>query len=124
MKRKIIAALLCLVLIYSSVLCFATEPEKRIQFAGLFGAELYYCDSVRNKIVLKNVQAFGGTDDIKKQIITETEYNEVDVICGGVFPDGVKTEQEELNRYADSRVAVVLARTADGTVIVTALRFL
>ncbi len=123
MKRKVIAALLCFMLIGSTA-CFAIEPEKKIQYAGLYTANLYYCDSARNKVVLKGVQTFGNLNDTQKEIITAAEYNELDIICGGVFKDGITTGQAELNRYADSPVAVVLARTADGTVIVTALRFL
>lgn len=123
MKKKILAWLLVLSL---SGICpvFATEPERLMTEAYYYTATMYYCDSARNKIVLKYVKPNGMATTEKRRTVTEATYNEIPISCSGRLPDGTYIGLEEFNAYADRAVGVVITRNKAEGIRVTALRFL
>lgn len=122
--RKTAGLIAAALIVFSSICGFATEPELIIEEANYYTAELCYCDADRGKIVITNVKPTGEESMGKTKTATDAEYSEIDVYGNGRFPDGVEIEQEEFNRYADSKVKVLIIRNASGGLRVVALRFI
>ena len=122
MKKKLMAILLTLSLL-GSVPAFALEPEKRMSEAYYYTANLYYCDSARNKIVLKNVKPVGMATTEKRRTIIDATYNEISISCSGRLKNGEYIPLEEFNNYADCEVGVVITRNKAEGIRVAALLF-
>lgn len=123
MKKIIAAALMCCILL-GSLTVFGLEPDQLVTEAYFYTGTLYYCDAARNKIVLKNVKPSGDVDEKNTRTAAEAEYTEVWISGHGTLGDGSTVPLEDMNRYADSNVRVIMIRSAAEGVRVVALKFL
>ncbi|MBE5039947.1 hypothetical protein [Ructibacterium gallinarum] len=123
MRKIILSALICCAVMVQ-LTCFAQAPEQLVTEAYVYTGTLYYCDAARNKIVLKNVQPVGSIDEKNTATAAEAEYNEIWVSGGGTLGDGSLVPMEDLNRYADSNVRVIITRSAAEGIRVVTLKFL
>ena len=122
MKKKVMSLVLAMSLL-GSVSVFGMEPERLMSEAYYYTANLYYCDSVRNKIVLKYVKPVGMATTEKRRTVSEATYNEIPISCSGRLKTGEYIPLEELNNYADSEVGVVITRNKAEGIRVVALHF-
>ncbi len=120
MKQRLLAFVLAVTLL-GSVPVFAVEPERRMSEAYYYTASLYYCDSARNKIVLKYVKPTGMATTEKRRTVSEATYNEIPISCTVRLKTGEYVPLEELNHYADSEVGVVITRNKAEGIRVVAL---
>lgn len=122
MKQRFMALVLAITLL-SSVPVFAVEAERRMSEAYYYTATLYYCDSARNKIVLKYVKPTGMATTEKRRTVSDATYNEIPISCTARLKTGEYVSLEELNRYVDSEVGVVITRNKAEGIRVVALHF-
>lgn len=122
MKKKLMALVLAVSLL-GSVPVFGMEPERLMSEAYYYTASLYYCDSARNKIVLKYVKPTGMATTEKRRTVSEATYNEIPISCSGRLKTGEYVSLEELNNYVDSEVGVVITRNKAEGIRVVALHF-
>ncbi len=122
MKKKIIALLLVSSLL-GSVPVFGMEKERLMSEAYYYTASLYYCDSARNKIVLKYVKPTGMATTEKRRTVTDATYNEIPISCNGRLKTGEYIPLTELNNYVDCEVGVVITRNKAEGIRVVALHF-
>lgn len=122
--RKFVAAVLMCCILLGSLTVWGLEPQQLVTEANFYTGTLYYCDAARNKIVLKNVKPMGEVNEANRRTAAEAEYTEVWISSSGTLGDGGIVPIEELNRYADSNVRVLMTRSAAEGVRVVALRFL
>ena len=121
--KKLVSAILVLVILAHSIGAFAIEPEKLITEAYYYSASLYYCDAENHTVVFKNVKPMGKINDINRATALAAEYLEMPLYSDGRFQDGRVVPMEDLNIYADSDVMAAIIRNAAGEMRVIALKF-
>lgn len=97
--------------------------DKLITELYAFTGKLYYCDLPTDRVVLKSVTPAWDITPAKA-MAKEAEYMEIRISSDGLFmADGTKIQPESLNIYADSDVWVIIARTAEGNLIIPYFQF-
>ncbi len=122
MKKIIVLALTFLFTFGGNV--YAIEPEQLITEVNIYKANLYYCDSARGKIVLKNVKPVGTATPQSLATASDAEYNEICITGDGQLKRGEIVPQEYFNVYADNQVRVIIIRSQSEGLRALGLRFL
>jgi len=96
-------------------------PEKNTKLITelyAFNAALYFCDTPTNRVVLRGI-APTQEKESSKAMAKEAENLEIRISSDGLYmSDGTKISLEDLNAYADSQAWLIIARTADGNLII------
>jgi len=96
-------------------------PEKNTKLITelyAFNAALYFCDTPTNRVVLRGI-APTQEKESSKAMAKEAENLEIRISPDGLYmSDGTKISLEDLNTYADSEAWLIIARTADGNLII------
>ena len=122
--KKLIAILCISVILLNFGSAFAVEPEQLISEACFYSGTLYYCDAERNKIVLKDVEPIGKINEKNTRTANEADYSEIWVSGRAELMDGSEVPLGECNRYVDSRVRVLITRSAADDLWVINIKFL
>lgn len=123
MKKRYLALCLALLLGCTAIPATAAVEESRLfSEAYYYTATLYYCDSARNKVVLKNVKPSGFATTEKRRTALDATYQEIPFSGTGRLKDGTAVLLEELNYYADCNVGVVITRNKAEGIRVVALQ--
>ena len=116
--KKLCLSLALLLLLGSSPV-HAIEETQLFTGAYRYTATLYYCDSVRSKVVFKNVKPVGFATTEKRRTVLDATYNEIPFSGSARFKDGTYVPLEELNYYVDGKVDIVIVRNkAEGIRVV------
>lgn len=116
--KKCLAALLaCAVLTGGTSSAFALVAQEQLFYeAGLYTGMLYFCDSDRQTVVLTDVTPVAAEPtEQEKATALAAEYEELALSPFGLrLQDGSPLVTEDLNAYVDSKVQVVIVRSASG----------
>ena len=94
------------------------KNTKLITELYAFNAALYFCDTPTNRVVLRGITP-AQEKDSPKAMAKEAENLEIRISPDGLYmSDGTKINIEDLNAYADSEAWLIIARTADGNLII------
>ena len=101
-------------------------PEKNTKLITelyAFNAVLYFCDTPTNRVVLRGITPAQDKES-SKAMAKEAENLEIRISPDGLYmSDGTKISLEDLNAYADSEAWLIIARTADGNLIIPYFQF-
>lgn len=122
MKKRYLALCLALLLGCPAMPAIAAEESQLFSEAYYYTASLYYCDSARNKVVLKNVKPSGFATTEKRRTVMDATYQEIPFSGSARLSNGSYIPLEELNYYADHTVGVVIVRNKAEGIRVVALQ--
>lgn len=122
--KKLITAVLTFCFMLGSVSVFALEPDALIGEAYFYTGSFYYCDPVRNKVVLRNVKPMGTVNEQNTATARDAEYTELDILGEAQVGDGSTVPLENCNRFADSNVRVLMIRSRAKGPQVISIKFL
>ena len=123
MKKRVFALCMGLLLSAVSSSALAVEEDRLITTVDYYTATLYYCDSARHKVVLKNVKPTGVATTERRKTMQQAEYNEIWISGSARLTNGTYIPLEELNHYVDREVGVVITRNRAEVIRVVALHF-
>lgn len=116
---------LCLAVCFCTSVCAVEEETsggKIVDICVLKG-NLYYCDHIAGKVVMKNVSPAVESEK-GKEIAKAMEYTEIDISGGALYmSDGTKAEYDWLNNNADDIAYVFVAQLQNGDLRIMYFQF-
>jgi len=112
--RKILSAVLTMILLFTSVQCFAVAPEDLYTEYKFYTASVYICNPENQTVILRNVKPVNAMDGLVNA--RAIEYTEVRINKNCIFDkNGKRLSLEDVNGgFLDIETKVLTGKNRNG----------